>query len=209
MKLTWIGHSCFSLESEGHRLVFDPYEPGHIPGCRDVHEVADVVICSHDHYDHNYVDGVKIKEEADQEYFMISSFSVAHDPEGGRLRGMTDINIVEAEGLRIAHMGDIGCRLSKEQKDQLKELDILMIPVGGVYTIDGRQAAEIVHELKPVFAIPMHYSGEGFGIAAIHTVDEFVCGFYQTDVFFLESSSLEITEKRKSYTKVLIPKFPY
>ena len=97
-----------------------------------------------------------------------------HDDRGGALRGENTISVVEAEDLRIAHMGDIGCMLTAEQLSALGRVDLMMIPVGGHYTVDARGAREIVQAVKPGIVIPMHFRGRGFGFPVIGKVEPFL-----------------------------------
>ena len=172
MKLTWYGHSCFLLESRGGSVVFDPYAPGKIPGWRLPPLEADAVICSHGHTDHGYAEGVHLSGAVyGGEILRIPSF---HDDCGGALRGENTITLVADEGLRAVHMGDIGCALTAEQIEALGRVDLLMIPVGGHYTVDAAEAWEIARALKAALIVPMHYRGRGFGFPVISTVKPFL-----------------------------------
>lgn len=174
MKITWIGHSCFKIESNGFTLIFDPYEDGYVPGLKPLRESADMVLCSHDHGDHNAKDLVEISEEQSSP-FSIEKIETWHDQVQGAKRGPNTIHIIDDGNVRIAHLGDLGCELDEEQIQQLKGLDVCLIPVGGHYTIDGKQAAELVHMIQPRLVIPMHYRDDkaGFGFDVISTVEEF------------------------------------
>ena len=172
MTITWYGHACFLLESSCGSLVFDPYAPGKVPGWELPALCADKVVCSHGHADHNWAEGVKPTGKAfTGRLTQIPSF---HDDRRGALRGENLITLVEAEGLRVVHMGDIGCALTAEQIDALGRVDVLMIPVGGHYTVDAAQAWEITKALDPAIVIPMHYRGRGFGYDVIGTVEPFL-----------------------------------
>ncbi len=172
MKITWCGHACFLLESACGSIVFDPYAPGKVPGWELPALRADTVVCSHGHADHNWAEGVAPTGGAfTGEILRIPSF---HDDRGGALRGENTITLVEAEGLRAVHMGDIGCALTAEQIAALGRVDVLMIPVGGHYTVDAAQAREIARSLGAGIVIPMHYRGRGFGYAVTGTVEPFL-----------------------------------
>ena len=105
MKLTWYGHSCFLLESAEGSAVFDPYSPGSVPGLALPELRADAVICSHGHSDHNYARGVTLTGRIPA--FGLRQLHVFHDGEGGKLRGENTVTLVEAEGLRVVHLGDL------------------------------------------------------------------------------------------------------
>ena len=174
MKITWIGHSCFRIEQDGYAVITDPYEDGYVPGLRPLRETADMVLCSHEHGDHNARDLVKISKNADCP-FQITRIETFHDEVRGAKRGPNTIHILEAGGVKLAHFGDIGCDLEEDQIRQLQGLDVCLIPVGGFYTIDGSQAAELVRILQPKTVIPMHFRDDrvGFGFDVIAPVSVF------------------------------------
>ena len=172
MTITWYGHACFALESSCGSIVFDPYGPGTVPGWTLPALTADKVICSHGHRDHNYSEGVAPTGGAfTGGILQIPTF---HDDKRGALRGENTITLVGAEGLRVVHMGDVGCPLTPEQTAALGRVDVLMIPVGGHYTVDAAQAWEITQALGPSIVIPMHYRGRGFGYDVIGPVEPFL-----------------------------------
>lgn len=171
MKLTWYGHSCFLLETEQGSVVFDPYEPGYVPGLKLPELEADLCLCSHGHGDHNYTAAVKLSGR--QTGLKIFEFPCFHDDKQGLLRGKNLMHLVEAEGRKILHMGDLGHMPGPELIEQLGHVDLMMVPVGGYYTIDAAQAAAVVRTIKPGMAIPMHYKGKGFGFEVLSTVEEF------------------------------------
>lgn len=172
MTITWYGHACFALESSCGSIVFDPYGPGTVPGWTLPALTADKVICSHGHRDHNYSKGVAPTGGAfTGGILQIPTF---HDDKRGALRGENTITLVGAEGLRVVHMGDVGCPLTQEQIAALGRVDVLMIPVGGHYTVDAAQAWEITQALGPSIVIPMHYRGRGFGYDVIGPVEPFL-----------------------------------
>lgn len=156
MKITWIGHSCFKVESNGKSVVFDPYQPGSVPGLSDVKESADLALCSHGHGDHNAAECVTLTGKGQQD-IKVTRIDTFHDHHSGTKRGANIIHIVEMDGKKVAHMGDIGCKITPEQMAFLTDLDVLLIPVGGFFTIDAEEAAEYVKELQPKLTIPMHY----------------------------------------------------
>lgn len=175
MKITYIGHACFLIEDNaGHTLVTDPYESGSVPGLADHGVTADEAICSHDHYDHNDSKGVRKPQTVWDGRFDIKTVQTFHDDVRGAARGRNNISIITVDGLKIVHMGDIGCELTGSQIDDLKNCDVLMIPVGGFYTIDARQAYEMTAKIDPKAVIPMHFRGKTYGYDVIATNEEFV-----------------------------------
>jgi len=175
MKLTYIGHACFVIENAaGGKLAIDPYKPGSVPGLSAPDIEADEVICSHGHADHSDFDAVRTPAEPWNGKFEIRTFKTFHDDKMGILRGRNNINMINIDGLKIVHMGDIGCRLQNTQIDELRECDVLMIPVGGFFTINARQAFEMLIDVDPRAVIPMHYRGVNFGYNEIAGREEFV-----------------------------------
>ena len=200
MKLTWHGHACFQLDNIGYTVVFDPYRRGTVPGFRLPRIEADLVLCSHDHADHNGASEVIMKKGGVSPY-KITKIATYHDDRHGKLRGHNIIHILDDGTFRIAHMGDLGCPLTEEQAELLSSLDVCMIPVGGYFTIDAKQAKEIVRQIKPRVVIPMHYRGESFGLAPLDTVDAYAALCDDTVIY--DSNELNITKEMKSQTAIL------
>lgn len=171
MNITYFGHSCFCVEEDDFRIIFDPYENGSVPGCGDLDEEADKVICSHGHSDHNAAGQIRLRQ-GHRDPFSVSVIHSFHDNKKGRLRGQNDITIVKGT-FSAAHMGDIGCELTDEQYALLRGVDVLMIPVGGFFTIDASQARKMADRIGARVTIPMHYKGKGFGYPVIGTVSKF------------------------------------
>lgn len=199
MKLTWLGHACFLLESSDGSVVFDPYETNYVPGVNLPELEADVCICSHGHNDHNFAQAVKLSGK--DHNLNISHIPCFHDEKGGSLRGSNLITIIEAEGIRAAHMGDLGHMLSDEQFESLGKIDVLMIPIGGFYTIDSETAAAIVKKLQPALTIPMHFKAEGFGYDVLETRDNFLS--LMDNVRFFDTNSIIFTPGTKPITAAL------
>lgn len=202
MNITWYGHSCFKVESAEGSAVFDPYAPGSVPGVELPEITADAVICSHGHRDHNYSAGVRLT--GSRPGFAVTQMKTYHDENKGKLRGDNLVTAVDMDGMRVVHMGDIGHLLSVEQVKELGKIDVLLIPVGGYYTIDAQLAALTVSVLKPRVTIPMHYRGEGFGYDVLTGVDEFTRLSGNVKVF--DTNTLEITPDTGTMTAVL--KYP-
>ena len=201
MKIIWHGHSCFTLETAAGRVVCDPYADGSVPGLAPLRLEGERVVCSHGHRDHNGVETVALTgRKCGVE---VGSIQTYHDPEGGALRGENRIHLFRWEGLRVAHLGDLGCTLEPGQLEQLKGLDALMVPVGGYYTIDARQAWQLVQELAPRVVLPMHYRSpsQGFGYEVLAPLDDFLalCPSWQA----YPGNALELTRDTPPQTAVL------
>jgi L-ascorbate metabolism protein UlaG (beta-lactamase superfamily) len=165
MKIKYLGHSSFQIISSSSVLVIDPYGPkiGELPSGL----TAGVVTVSHQHFDHNYTEGVsgnpQIIDEPGQ--FSIKGFEIKgiksfHDNEGGNKRGENIIFVISTDGITLCHMGDLGHILTPDQIQEIGKIDILMIPVGGFYTVDATSAVQVVDQIKPCIVIPMHYMPE-------------------------------------------------
>lgn len=203
MKIKWFGQSAFLLETtDGRKLVTDPYDSGSYDGAVGYEEIqiaADVATVSHVHPDHDGVDNLPHKPATvirDTDPREVAGFNVYgihtyHDESQGSERGENIIFVIEAEGLRICHLGDLGHSLSEEDLKKLGDVDILMIPVGGHFTIDAAQATRIAHQINPRVIIPMHYKTKvlGFPIAG---VEDFLEG--KQNVKRLDSSVIELSK---------------
>ena len=191
MKLTWLGHSCFVIEEKGFRIAVDPFRG--VRGYRDSETEANFVVCSHQHGDHNAVDLVKMVPAKVPNPFYIKEIHCFHDEAQGAKRGPNIIRVFCADGVRIAHLGDLGHLLSEEQIKEIGRLDGLLIPVGGHFTIDAKEAAETVRALAPKAVIPMHYRNGELGYDVISTLDPFLEEMKGCPVCFAEGNSAEIT----------------
>ena len=172
--LTWYGHSCFKLDlgADGS-VIFDPYEEGRVPGVELPEGLeADLVLCSHDHGDHNAADRVTLSGKTPA--FTVRELNTFHDPEQGKLRGRNRIAIIECGGFRAAHLGDLGCGLTADEIAALQGVDLLLIPVGGFYTIGPAEAAEVLRQVQPKAAVPMHYRRGDMGYPVIAALEDFL-----------------------------------
>ncbi len=172
MKLTWYGHSCFLLETAEGSVIFDPYSPGSVPGLALPELAADAVLCSHGHRDHGFAEAVRLSGK--QPAFRVTAIDSFHDNKRGLLRGKNTIYVVEAEGKRVAHLGDLGHELNAKQLAVLGKIDLLLIPVGGHYTIDAATAHRVAEAVGARLTVPMHYRGAGFGYDVIGPVEDFL-----------------------------------
>lgn len=200
MKITWYGHSCFAVEHGGYTILLDPYYPDSVPGLQLPMLTAQKVLCSHQHKDHGAAELIKLAA-GPEDPFTITTIEVYHDHHQGEHRGSNIIHILEADGIRVAHLGDLGHLLSEEQAKQLQWLDAVMIPVGGHYTIDADEAKQVLNAIHPRVTIPMHYQGHGYDYPVIAQVENFLekCDNVQEYV----SNVIEITPDTKPQTAVL------
>ena len=170
LKITHLAHAGFLIENDKERLIIDPCDSSF--GCK-IKEVVNYLLISHDHFDHNYIKGIELKDNIGS--FGITKINSYHDKENGILRGTNIIHVIETEDTKICHLGDLGHILSSEQVNLIGNIDILLIPVGGFYTIDYKEASEVVKQLNPKVVIPMHYKTKYFGSdKGIDSVDKFL-----------------------------------
>lgn len=170
MKIKYFGHSCFMLSYEKDPvLITDPFDPSvTFTPCV---ERCDAALVSHDHFDHNYTASLQgdfsIIREAGA-YIVggarITAIPSFHDEKGGALRGKNLLMRIDCEDLSIAHLGDLGHMPNAEQMELLKDLDVLMLPIGGTYTIDTPQAEALIKALSPRHAIAMHFRTDAYEI---------------------------------------------
>ena len=200
MKITWYGHACFGVESEGYRIVLDPYEK--VRGYADPHLTANEVLCSHDHFDHNCRAAVTVKPAASP--FTVGTVATLHDDQGGKLRGKNTVHIMKTEGVTVVHLGDLGHRLTEAQAAPLRGCDVLLIPVGGTYTIDAAGAKAVVEALRPRIVVPMHYRRGDIGFENIAPLEEFLRLFPAEQVHELDGNSFEVTPELSG---VVVPRY--
>jgi len=180
MRLTYFGHSCFLLQaSDDTRVILDPYRCGSFDGAiryEPVDETADVVTASHLHDDHGATDTIPgnprvlvhpVSETAGA--VEITGVDVAHDEAGGEKRGKNTIVVLDDGDLRLAHLGDLGHTLDEDMLKAIGPVDVVLVPVGGFFTIDHDEASRVIESLGPKIVVPMHYKTDkvDFPIAAV------------------------------------------
>ena len=164
MDITYLGHSSFRIRGKNASVVIDPYDSAMVGLKFPKHIATDILLVTHDHPDHNAVsqiDGEPFVVRGPGEYEIkgveIIGIPVYHDAQKGQERGTNTMYRIEIDGVSIVHAGDLGHTLSTGEVDGLDGVNILMIPVGGVYTISAAQAAQVIKEIEPSVVIPMHY----------------------------------------------------
>ena len=199
MNITWLGHSCFKiLLDSGKVLVMDPYDDQCGYETRPIQ--ADYVFSSHDHHDHNCLDYItgeyQVINQAKAYSFpdmKVQGFATFHDQSGGKERGINTVFKIETEGINLVHLGDIGEVPGEVFINALGQVDVLFLPVGGVYTIDAAEAKEVVDAVSPNIIIPMHYMTDHVTIN-VHPVTDFLTlinGIY--DYSMLGKDTLEVS----------------
>ncbi len=174
MEVQYLGHSCFRLRGKKMTIICDPFDPS--LGIKILPTKADIITISHHHYDHNSPDQIKGTPERSQPFIIdgpgeyeIGGVSILgvpsyHDNKQGAERGKNTIYKIEIDEVKVCHLGDLGHKLSEETVSQLGEIDVLLIPVGGKFTIGSLAAAEVIAQLEPSVVIPMHYKMPGVNL---------------------------------------------
>ena len=176
--ISWLGHSCFIIKGRDATILTDPYDEsiGYSLG----KPTANIVTCSHPHPGHGFtsgVDGVAKVVRGPGEYeicgVLITGISTFHDTEGGAERGKNTAYLIEMDEVTLCHLGDLGHPLSSGQVEDMSSVEVLLVPVGGVSTIDAATAAETVRQLQPRIVIPMHFQTEALRFK-LDPVDSFL-----------------------------------
>jgi len=196
MIIKWLGHACFLITSEeGLKVITDPYTMGGGINYSPIKEVADIVVVSHGHADHNNVSAVRGKAEVVKgggtktaKGVQFRGIATYHDIAQGKQRGANTIFCFTLDDIKLCHLGDLGHLLSQRQVNEIGGVDILFIPVGGFYTINAADASRVCDQLKPKVIIPMHFKTPRctYPIAG---VDDFLRG--KENVEKMESSEIE------------------
>jgi L-ascorbate metabolism protein UlaG (beta-lactamase superfamily) len=181
MKVKWLGHASFLISSEaGVKIITDPYPQGSGLSYMPINEAADIVTMSHDHFDHNNISSVPGKPEVitgsgvkNVKGIQFNGIAAHHDQSQGKERGANTVFCFSVDGIKLCHLGDLGHRLSREQISEIGVVDILFIPIGGVFTIDAKMAGTVMDDLKPKIAMPMHYKTDKCDWP-LNTVDDFI-----------------------------------
>lgn len=178
MEISWLGHSCFRIKGTQASVITDPYAPdlGYSLG----QPTARMVTVSHQHSGHAYVQGVGGEPKVitgPGEYEISGVFIIGmatfHDGERGKKLGKNTVYLIEVDEVSVCHLGDLGHVLASEQVEEIENVDVLLLPVGGVSTIDAPVAAEIVRRLEPKIVVPMHYKTEALK-RELEPVDRFL-----------------------------------
>jgi L-ascorbate metabolism protein UlaG (beta-lactamase superfamily) len=181
MKVKWLGHASFLITSDSDvKIITDPYPQGSGLSYIPINIPADIVTMSHSHYDHNNASSVPGKPELvtgtglkTVKGISFNGIATHHDQSQGKERGTNTVYCFTVDGIKLCHLGDLGHRLSQEQMAAIGSVDILLIPIGGVFTIDAKMAGTVVDDLKPKVAMPMHYKTAKCDWP-LNTIDDFV-----------------------------------
>ena len=206
MKIKWLGHSAFLVTSDsGVRIITDPYESGGYNGgvgYKPIRDAADIVTISHEHSDHNYAKDITGKPEIirktgthEVKGIAIQGVLTCHDKTSGRQRGLNTVFCLTVDDIRVCHLGDLGHELSPKEIAAIGNVDVLLIPVGGFFTIDAAEAFRTVNALKPKVVFPMHYKTPVIDFP-IASADEFTAKMNGYAVKKIGGSEAELHEDR-------------
>jgi len=209
MEINYLGHSCFRLKGKDNTILIDPFDES---VGKLAKQKCDILLNTHAHSDHNNNDVAtdnKIFIENPGEYEIggtfIYGFPTFHDDKQGTERGKNTIYLIDIEGYTVLHLGDLGHDLTKELLEKVGEVDVLMVPVGGNYTIDAKKAVNIISQIEPRFVIPMHYKTATLGKdIEIDSVDKFLDEMGAEDVKSEDKLTLSSRTNLPEETTVVI-----
>lgn len=202
MKIEYLGHASFRITSSaGVSIVTDPYEPGGYDGAIGYGkptEPADIVTISHEHGDHNYPAAVPGNPEVVKgagrhkaKGVEINGVATFHDENQGAERGSNTVMCFDIDGVKVCHAGDLGHQPNEAQRAAIGQVDVLLVPVGGVFTVDPAGASKVVESLKPKVVIPMHFKTDKIGFP-IAKPEDFLAG--KADVKKTGGSHVELNK---------------
>jgi len=213
VEATWLGHACFALKGEKKTVVIDPFKGTGLP---EPNVKADIVLCTHSHADHNNAKPVMKKDTIVLEGFVgskkidditVKGVATFHDDAEGSSRGRNSIYVINLDGLTFCHMGDLGHDLTDTHVKEIGEVDVLLTPIGGHFTIDAAAATKIIERIKPKITVPMHYRVAGMSqmFDVISGIDNFLSG--KPNVKKLEAPSFSVEKASlPSEPIIIVPK---
>lgn len=212
MEITFLGHASFKIKGKNATVVTDPFDDS--IGIKFPKTVADIVTITHDHFDHNASGKIEdtpfiIKGPGEYEVKGVEVTGVAsfHDNKKGEERGKNTIYNIKIDKINIAHLGDLGQEsLTSEQIEEIGNVDILLIPVGGFFTIDGGEAAKIASQLEPKIVIPMHFKNTDTKIAELEGPEKFLKEMGKENVESLPKLSITVDKLPEEAQVVLLTK---
>lgn len=213
MEIKYLGHSSFQLKNKLATVITDPYESKMV-GLRFPKQDADVVTISHAHADHNQADQVtnnplviNIPGEYEKNGVRITGFKSYHDKKEGAEKGVNILFKIEMDGVNILHCGDLAHKLSDELLEEIDNIDVLMLPVGGGFSLNPQEAADLVKDVEPSFVIPMHYDHIAINkevFASLSPVSEFLHKMGLGEVEPMKKLTLKKEDVEAEGTKVVV-----
>ena len=191
VNIKWLGHSCFRMEYKGWSLIIDAFADGSVDGLGNVRETANALYATHSHFDHCAPETVTVVPAETPADFALETMETPHDHQGGAKRGMDLIHLFTFGGLRIAHMGDVGCIPAPEILEKLQGVELRLLPIGGSFTVGPDEAYEIAEKTGAKAVVPMHYRTDRFGFGVLSSPEAFIDKFSAADV--REGSAFTLT----------------
>ncbi|WP_461206342.1 MBL fold metallo-hydrolase [Clostridium sp. DL1XJH146] len=212
MKITWLGHASFLMEDrKGSTIITDPYDPS--VGYKLFKGKINLVTISHNHFDHNYTNELNGNPTIIDKVGLFNKFNISiegipsfHDHEKGLKRGSNIIYTFKFDNYKICHLGDLGHLLTDDDISKIGEIDILLIPVGGNFTIAANEAKEITKKINPHIVIPMHFKTDKINFP-IDGVEKFL--IEMKNVKKIDSATIEINDKLDGYNRVYVLQYKH
>ena len=205
MTIQWLGHACFAIRHRGYTIVIDPYNSDYTAGYPKLRVRADMVLVSHEHYGHNYREGVVLSGRRESDCpFTITKLRVPHEFKMGNWRGFCHIHILEADGLKLVHMADLGTQLDGSQISRLYGADVCMICAGSATALPSQEAKRATDEIMAKVIVPMHYRDQGRGAHRLESVEDFCNWFESPDLIHrYDTDTLTVTADAEPQVAVL------
>ena len=198
IEIKWLGHACFAVKYGDYTVIIDPYNSDYTPGYPKLKVKADKLLISHEHYGHNYRQGVTLSGRPESDCpFQIRTMEVKHDSVGGIMRGSCLIHILEADGMKLVHMGDVGTQLHAGEEGEIFGADAIMITAGSCTGLPAQESWRLTERIFPRVILPMHYRFGNHGARRLEHIENFTDLFeapemihrYNTDTFYLDADS--------------------
>ena len=205
MEIKWLGHACFAITHMGYTVVIDPYNSDYINGYPKLRVRADKLLVSHEHFGHNYREGVVLSDRPESDCpFEITALKAPHEFKMGSWRGFTLIHILKVDGMKLVHMGDLGTQLDGGQITQLFGADVAMVCAGSCTALPSQEAKRAMDEIMAKVIIPMHYRHDGMGAHRLETVEDFANQFESPDLIHrYDTDTLTVTPDLEPQVAVL------
>ena len=194
IQIRWLGHACFAISCEGYTVLIDPYNSDYTAGYPKLRLKADKLLVSHEHFGHNYREGVVLSGRPESDCpFTITELKAPHEFKMGNWRGFCKIHILEAEGMKLVHLSDLGTQLDGGQISRLYGADLCMVCAGSATALPSQEAKRATDEIMAKVILPMHYRDENRGAHRLESVEDFLYYFespefihrYDGDTFVL------------------------
>ena len=205
MTIQWLGHACFAIRHKGYTVIIDPYNSDYTAGYPKLRLKADLVLVSHEHFGHNYREGVELSGRPESDCpFAVSSLTAPHEFKMGNWRGFTKIHILEADGLKLVHMGDLGTQLDGGQISRLYGADVCMICAGSATALPSQEAKRVTDEIMAKVIIPMHYRDGNRGGHRLEMIKDFAWHFESPEfIHYYDTDTFEVTPDMEPQVAVL------